>query len=218
MTARRPSGERVTSWRASRARACRTPQQPQRPGDRAAWRSDDPGEPYRAESASPAVDGRVSPGVPGWGSEGCLVGVVAMTTTGANGPSRGAANGNATEQFAYTIDAFRRQEQMYRRSGLPIPAGVAELVSEIGFRVTLGQAGSLSSDARDSTEDVERLEPIAVRYETAAQLLEVSVSTIKRLVRAKTLPAVQIGPGAARIRVADLHDYLTSQIESGADE
>lgn len=53
-----------------------------------------------------------------------------------------------------------------------------------------------------------------VRYETAARMLEVSVSTIKRLVRSEELPMVSIG-GSSRIRVTDLDDYVARLGQDG---
>jgi excisionase family DNA binding protein len=46
---------------------------------------------------------------------------------------------------------------------------------------------------KHTDEEVSKLEPVAVRYRTAAGLLECSESTVRKLVREGRLEAVKVG-------------------------
>lgn len=110
------------------------------------------------------------------------------------------------EALAYVMDALRRQEHRHRMNHWPVPASVPALVDEIGFRVSRGQSGSPdAAPAQPRDGGVEAR--LMVRYETAARMLEVSMSTVKRLVRDGSLPVVHVGRGISRIRVADLEAF-----------
>lgn len=52
-----------------------------------------------------------------------------------------------------------------------------------------------------------RVTPLLVRLERAAETLDCSPTTIKRLIRAGALPAVKV-QGATRVRVCDLQNYV----------
>lgn len=116
------------------------------------------------------------------------------------------------EQLAYVIDALRRQEVRHRQNHWSVPSGIAQLVSEIGFEVSRGQDGS-NVDRSCQSEHVGPISPRAVKYETAAQILEVSMSTIKRLVADGRLDAIALG-GSKRIPIASI-DALVGETEGG---
>lgn len=115
------------------------------------------------------------------------------------------------ELLLYVRDALKHQELRARRDHWRVPSGVADLLAEVGFRVSRGQAGS--PDAEPLPGGDGGPEPRLVRYETAARMLEVSVSTIKRLIRAGELHPVSLG-GASRIRVAEIDSYIAALTES----
>jgi excisionase family DNA binding protein len=112
------------------------------------------------------------------------------------------------EALAYVIDALRQQEIRYRKSNLPVPASVPRLVEEVGFRVSRGQGGSpVAAESPAPQTEVETR--LMVRYETAAGMLEVSMSTLKRLIKDGAVKPVRVG-GTPRIRVADLEAFVIS--------
>ena len=74
------------------------------------------------------------------------------------------------------------------------------------FRATPVQVGPSSAGDGENPEDGQ-VTPLLVRFERAAEALDCSPSTVKRLVRAGTLPAVHVG-GASRIRVDDLREFV----------
>lgn len=120
------------------------------------------------------------------------------------------------EALAYVVEALRRQEARYRSNHWPVPAAVVTLVDEIGFRVSRGQDGSRHDALRDNEERVSQGPKLLVRYETAAQLLEVSVSTIKRLIKAGELHPVGIG-GASRLRRTEIEAYVNGLASTGGN-
>lgn len=72
----------------------------------------------------------------------------------------------------------------------------------IFFRVRLVQAGSFSAGSAEPADDA-KVPPLLLRQRQVAEALEVSESTVKRLVADGRLPVVRVN-GATRIRVADL--------------
>jgi len=74
------------------------------------------------------------------------------------------------------------------------------------FRATPVQAGPISAGAGDEAEDAP-VTPLLLRLERTAEALDVSPSTLKRLIRDGQLPAVKV-QGATRVRVADLQSYV----------
>lgn len=114
----------------------------------------------------------------------------------------------SVELVAFLVHAIRQQEQQYRRNGAVAPDGLLEFVSVISFGVTQGQAGSAPAQTR-RTEQIEPMTPRLVTYETAADLLAISVSTLKRRIVAGDFHPISIG-GAARIRVAEIDDYIAA--------
>lgn len=122
-------------------------------------------------------------------------------------------NREEVERLAFVYDAVRRLQVEYRRNSLKPPAGIPELLEEVGFRVSRGQGGSPLDRPEGARQAGITASPMAVKYETAAELLEVSMSTIKRMVKAGDLPTVSLG-GTRRIRVSDLESLVAGQVAS----
>jgi excisionase family DNA binding protein len=114
----------------------------------------------------------------------------------------------SSETLAYFIHALREHELTYRKNGMAVPSGVAEAVAQLSSGVIEGQAGS-SSAGSVRTEQIEVMKPRLVTYDTAAELLAISVSTLKRQIRDGVFHPVSIG-GASRIRVAEIDDLANS--------
>lgn len=127
----------------------------------------------------------------------------------ARAEGRGPVSGQQhIEVLAYVIDALRRQEARHRMNRWPVPSGVADLISDIGFEVSRGQRGSTLANGH-ADQQIEVIRPVAVSYETAAAMLEVSVSTIKRLIQKGELTPLAFG-GARRLRVADVEALVAT--------
>jgi excisionase family DNA binding protein len=62
-------------------------------------------------------------------------------------------------------------------------------------------------DGLDGDRDAGAVTPLLVDYRAAADALAVSERSVRRLVAARTLPAVDVG-GNRRIRTADLVAYV----------
>lgn len=115
----------------------------------------------------------------------------------------------STEDAAFIILALRAHAETYRRNGITVPTGVSQFEAHLASGVTAGQASS-TSDRRLRTEQIEVMTPRLVRYDTAAELLDISVSSLKRRITAGDLHPISIG-GASRIRVAEIDDYINTQ-------
>lgn len=74
------------------------------------------------------------------------------------------------------------------------------------FRVLPVQGGPLSARV-DEDEDDGRVAPLLIRLERAAEALDCSPTTVKRLIRAGQLASVKVN-GATRVRVEDLRHYV----------
>jgi len=94
-----------------------------------------------------------------------------------------------------------------RRNGVAAPASLWDLLDALRS-VTAGQSGPQDAAGGDSV-DAGTVQQIAYSYRAVAERLDVSQSTVKRLVKAGELPVVDI-LGSRRIRSADLDAYLES--------
>jgi excisionase family DNA binding protein len=74
------------------------------------------------------------------------------------------------------------------------------------FRVIPVQAGPLFARAEEEADDGQ-VTPMLLRLERTAEALDVSPSSVKRLIKAGELPAVKVN-GATRVRVEDLRHYV----------
>ena len=117
---------------------------------------------------------------------------------------------DSPELLAYVVHALRLHAQLYRRNGMAEPAGVGELVSFLSSGVSGGQRGSARAP-RPASEQVGAVAPLLVSYEAAAEMLSVSVSTLKRRIAAGELHPVQVG-GVVRLRVSDLNEYVAALV------
>ena len=116
----------------------------------------------------------------------------------------------SAELVAFLILAVRERRELLRRNGVTAPAGVAELLHQLSLSVSEGQAGSPDAIPPPS-EQIASVTPRAVTYQTAAAMLGVSLSTVKRMVRAGDLEPVSIA-GMVRVLVTDIDDYLAAQV------
>lgn len=57
--------------------------------------------------------------------------------------------------------------------------------------------------------------PLALRVERTAEMLDLSPSSVKRLIRTGDLPAVKVG-GATRVRVSDLQAFVEHLAANGS--
>lgn len=112
----------------------------------------------------------------------------------------------SVEAAAYIIHAIRERGLQSRRNGIAVPKGVADIERALALGVTAGHSGS-GPAMLARTEQIEVMKPRLIRYETAAELLDVSVSTLKRRIAAGDLHPVSIGD-TPRIRVAELDEYI----------
>jgi excisionase family DNA binding protein len=110
------------------------------------------------------------------------------------------------EVVAFIAGAVREHRQLYRRNGAAVPDGVLDLMDALSFGVTQGHPGS-SQAAVQRTEQIEPMTPRLVTYETAAKLLAISLSTLKRHIRAGDFHPISIG-GASRIRVCEIDAFV----------
>ncbi len=74
------------------------------------------------------------------------------------------------------------------------------------FRAREVQVGPIPADDGEDPDDG-RVTPLLLRLERTAEVLDVSPTTVKRLIRGGELPAVKVN-GATRVRVEDLRTYV----------
>lgn len=98
--------------------------------------------------------------------------------------------------------ALRTYIRELRRDGISVPKAVAEL--EIAVR---GGQGRSTVDAAPEADDHDRVDQLAMSYRRAAARLDVSDSTLRRLIAAGEIAVVRVG-GATRIRSVDLESYV----------
>lgn len=101
-------------------------------------------------------------------------------------------------RLAFVAKALREVERQFRSGGRRMP-----MLLDIALRVSAGQDGS-PLDVASLVDDAG-----CMTYESAAAVLQVSPSTVKRLAKHRVLPVVDIG-GCPRVRAADLAAYVQS--------
>jgi excisionase family DNA binding protein len=104
----------------------------------------------------------------------------------------------------HLIAALRAHLRRCRRDQVPVPPPVAALLA--GLLAGDGQPRPTLDDA-DAGADAGAVAPLLVDYRAAADALSVSERSVRRLVAARRLPAVDVG-GTRRIRTADLVAYV----------
>lgn len=108
--------------------------------------------------------------------------------------------------WVVVLGAVAQMEERRRRAGKP-PLEELTALRSIAFRFMPGQGGSMFPEGFGEAESG-RMGRLLVDIEDAADALDVSVSTVKRLIAAGELPAVKVG-GATRVRTFDLAGYVT---------
>jgi len=115
-------------------------------------------------------------------------------------------SGGLSAWLILALQTYRREGQEWRYNGVGYPRELAELQQLLADRVRAGQQGSPLGGAQPAP-DSEEVSPRLVGIPGAARMLEVSASTVKRLVRAGELPAVHVGD-CTRFRIADVDTYV----------
>lgn len=104
---------------------------------------------------------------------------------------------------AGAIEALQEQRRSTGRPAL----WELDTLRSIVFRVMPGQYGPISADPLPTVHDA-GMARLLLNIEEAADVLGVSDSTVKRLIRTGELPAVKVG-GATRIRCTDVGGFVT---------
>ncbi len=107
---------------------------------------------------------------------------------------------------AHLAHAFELHRRWCRDNGTAIPSELTALVGAI----TSSQERSSADLSLEPGDDAGV--PLAHSYSEAARLLEVSVSTIARMVDDGRLNAIAIGRNK-RIPTSELHDFIANQLD-----
>ena len=102
------------------------------------------------------------------------------------------------------IEAHKRRIE---HDGGALPPGLLDLLDLASFRVSKGQDGSTFDRSCNCTDSV-GVEPQLLTQLQAAKRLNVSLSTVKRLVRVGELPAKRMG-SAVRVRLVDVDGFAS---------
>ncbi len=121
----------------------------------------------------------------------------------------------STEGAAFVIGAIREHARRFKINGAVVPPEVWELEALLTSGVTQGHAVPTSA-ASPRSEQVEVMTPRLVTYETAADLLSISVRSLKRRIQDGQLHPIAIG-GASRIRVAEI-DAIAAGVSTLTEE
>jgi excisionase family DNA binding protein len=114
-----------------------------------------------------------------------------------------------SELAGHLATAMRMHRDWAVRTGIRVPNGFTDLEQAFTSRARRGQAGTALEDlwlVRQSGDVTPRL----LTYGQVADALACSERQVKRLVSDGVLPVVRIGPGSARVRVADLDACVAS--------
>ncbi len=103
------------------------------------------------------------------------------------------------------LGAISDHERALRHDARRLEPVLVELRAVL-FRVSEGQDGASPEPSPDHQQDVS-MSALLVSTERAADRLDMSTSSVKRLIRCGALPAVKIG-GATRVRAADLEAFF----------
>lgn len=106
---------------------------------------------------------------------------------------------------AHLHRALSRYEAELRRDAQYLPDGLQALRDAL-CRVRAGQDGPAEREANELAQGA-AMTPMLVTFDRAAVVLDVSTSTVKRLVKSGELAAVKVA-GATRVRCEDLADYV----------
>ncbi len=106
--------------------------------------------------------------------------------------------------------AISSHSRWCRENGITLPTELGRLLTALAD--TDGQTRP-KLPPRDETSDDDPVRLLTLDYDTAADRLMVSARTIRRLVAAGTLPAVDVA-GCRRIRTTDLTAYIATLKET----
>lgn len=107
---------------------------------------------------------------------------------------------------AHLHRAITRYEAELRRDAQHLPGDLLDLRAAL-CRARTGQDGPIPPDIADTPHGAS-MSPMLVTFDRAAAVLDVSASTVKRLVRSGELLSVKVA-GASRIRCQDLAEYVS---------
>ena len=106
-------------------------------------------------------------------------------------------DGASARHLGRALEAYRAR---CRGDGMPLPPALADLLA-----ATTGQ-GRPDVEADEDMADDGRMTPLLLTYLEAGQRLRLSERSVRRLVAAGDLRAVEVG-GRRRIHTADLEQY-----------
>lgn len=119
-----------------------------------------------------------------------------------------------TSPWVVVLGAVAQMEERRRRAGKPPVEELAALRSVV-FRFMPDQDGPISPEIA-AVPDSGRMGRLLVDLEDAADVLDVSVTSVKRLISRGELPAVKVG-GATRVRTADLAGYVARLVPMNSE-
>ena len=108
--------------------------------------------------------------------------------------------------LAHLARALGRYDAELRRDALRLTSALVDLRATALAEAREGVRGPPSPDL-DVVSHSADVVPLTLSYDRAADALDVSKTTFKRLVRAGRLPVVEV-EGVPRVRVADLEEYV----------
>lgn len=117
----------------------------------------------------------------------------------------GAGGSSPIDGWMVLLGAIDMLQQRRRSLGRPLLEELAALRT-LAFRVMSGQPGPMSAEAPAPLHHA-GMARLLVNIAEAADMLGVSETTVKRLIRAGELPAVKVG-GSTRIRCTDVGSYV----------
>lgn len=112
----------------------------------------------------------------------------------------------SAEVAAFVVGAIREHARRFKINGAVVPPEVWDLEALLTSGVTQGHAVPTSA-ASSRSEQIEPMTPRLVTYATAAELLAISLATLKRRVRAGDFHPIDLG-GGPRIRVAEIDQRI----------
>jgi excisionase family DNA binding protein len=112
-----------------------------------------------------------------------------------------------TELVAHLVIALSKYQRLLRTTGGQVPAEIEDLVFVLTDRARALNPVPLLDPCRAASAPSAKPGRLLVTKSEAAEQLCVSLRTLERLISAGRLPLVHV-EGAARIRVADLEEYV----------
>jgi excisionase family DNA binding protein len=118
---------------------------------------------------------------------------------------------------AHLVVAIRGHREQMARSYQPVPDQLRQIEDWCSAWVRKGQEGSSLDGGGDVAEAAPMTEPLLLTLDRTAELLGVSVSTVKRLVAGDDPELVSVVIGnSRRVHRDDLDAYLAGKREAAA--